>query len=198
VFTKAALDTLKGGDSSGTFTDASISWVTGGSIPANQLLAVRIVKEGGAGTVLDFDNVRLTAAAVPGNDFSSYIDGFGLDPADKGFDADPDLDGLANGIEAWFGTHPGQANPGLAGLATVGGSFTFTHLRNPEPPVDVTGFYQWSQNLANWYAGDGADGPAGGPVVNIVATPQGAFTAVTATPSSAMDRLFLRAGATRE
>ena len=64
-FDKAALDALHGSDASGTFTDASISWTTGGTVAANQSLAFRIVKEDGAGTVLDFDNVRFTAAAAP-------------------------------------------------------------------------------------------------------------------------------------
>jgi len=63
-FDKAALDALRGGDTSGTFTDASISWATGGTVAVNQPLAIRIVKEGGVGTVLDFDNVRLVATAV--------------------------------------------------------------------------------------------------------------------------------------
>jgi hypothetical protein len=43
-----------------------------------------------------------------------------LDPAEQGFVLDPDGDRLANGLEAWFGTHPGEFTPGLAGLATDG------------------------------------------------------------------------------
>jgi hypothetical protein len=63
VFNKAALDALHGGDASGTFTDASVSWTTGASVAPNQPLAIRIVKEGGGETVIDFDNVRFTCAA---------------------------------------------------------------------------------------------------------------------------------------
>jgi hypothetical protein len=63
VFNKAALDALHGGDASGTFTDASVSWTTDATVVPNQPLAIRIVKEGGEDTVLDFDNVRFTCAA---------------------------------------------------------------------------------------------------------------------------------------
>jgi hypothetical protein len=193
-FDKAALDTLHGSDASGTFTNASVSWTTGGSVAANQPLAIRIVKEGGTGTVLDFDNVRLTS--VPSNTYSSWIDGYGLDPADKDFNDDPDGDGLANGLEAWFGTHPGQFNAGLADFATNGTTTTFTHPRNANPPTDVTGnFYDWCVNLADWYPSGG--GPGGGPTVTLVPVTVGTTTTVTATASEPIPTFFLRARATR-
>jgi hypothetical protein len=109
--------------------------------------------------------------------------------------ADPDGDGLPNLIEAWFGTHPGQPNAGLAGLAATGTTTTFTHPHNPYPPTDVSGFYQWSPNLVDWYASGG--GPGGGPTVTMVPTTVGATTVVTATASAPLPRLFLRAAATR-
>ena len=193
VFNKAALDSLRGSDSSGTFTDATISWTSGASVPANQPLAVRIVKEGGEGTVLDFDNVRFTSQAIPDNDFSSWIDGFGLDPADKGFDADPDGDGLKNGVEAWFGTNPSATSQGISEISRNGLEVSFTHPLNPAPPVDLSGSYEWSRNLTDWYAGDGIAGPEGGPTVSIAATPSGSLTTVVATMSEIMERIFLRA-----
>lgn len=193
-FDKAALDTLHGSNASGTFTNASVSWTTGGSVATNQPLAIRIIKESGTGTVLDFDNVRLTA--VPVNDFNSWISdpAFGLDPADQDFNDDPDLDGLANGLEAWLGTHPGQWNSGIANLTADGITSTFTHPQNASPPGDVSGFYQWSPNLVDWYAS--GSGPDGEPTVTMVPVTVGATTA-TATTSEALDRLFLRAGATQ-
>jgi hypothetical protein len=193
-FDKAALDTLRGGNSAGTFTDVSVQWITGDSAAPNQPLAIRIVKEGGAGTVLDFDNVRLTSSP---NDFNSWISDplFGLDPADLDFGDDPDGDRLANGLEAWLGTHPGQFNAGLAAISSNATTTTFTHPQNVNPPSDVNGFYEWSSNLINWF--ESGAGPVGGPVITLVPAPAGNTTTVTATASEAMPRLFLRAGVTR-
>jgi hypothetical protein len=192
IFDKAALDALRGSDASGTFTDASISWTTGGTVPANQPLAIRIVKEGGSGTVIDFDNARFTATAVPTNDFNSWIAGFGLDPADQDFDDDSDLDGLDNGLEAWFGTHPGQFNGGLADLSSNDITTTFTHPQNLSAPADVSGFYQWSPNLTDWYAS--GTGPVGGPTVIMNPVTVGGTTTVTASASEVIEHLFLRIG----
>ena len=56
-----------------------------------------------------------------------------------------------------------------------------------------TGYYEWSPNLSDWYAGNGVDGPIGGPTVNTVPSTVGTTTTVTATSSVAVQRLFLRA-----
>ena len=115
------------------------------------------------------------------------IDRSGLDPADRDFEDDPDLDGLANGLEAWFGTDPSRFNTGLADLATVGTITTFTHPRNANPPVDAAGgFYDWCEDLLTWHPGGG--GPPGGPTVTFVPATVGTTTTVTATAhASALD-----------
>lgn len=56
---------LRGGDSSGTFTDISLNYHTAATVVLDQALAIKIVKIGGAGTVLDFDNVRLSTGLTP-------------------------------------------------------------------------------------------------------------------------------------
>jgi hypothetical protein len=107
---------------SAAFTDATISWTTGSTVAANQPLAIRIAKEGGTDTVVDFDNTRFTATELPPtNTFANWISNlaFGLAVADQGFDLEPDGDRLGNRLEAWFGTHPGQSNTGLIELTTV-------------------------------------------------------------------------------
>jgi alpha-tubulin suppressor-like RCC1 family protein len=130
------------------------------------------------------------------NDFESYVTdpAFGIDPAAQGFPDDPDGDGVANGLEAWFGTHPDRFTAGITGIASNGTVTTFTHPQNATRPADVSGFYQWSPNLTDWYAGDGVAGPPGGPALEIVPQTLGTTTTVTATASEAMERLFLRAG----
>jgi uncharacterized sulfatase len=133
------------------------------------------------------------------NDYSSWIGDPALDiaPANRGFDLDPDGDGLSNGVESWFGTDPRSFNQGLVEIATNGLTTTFRHSRNPQAPGDLTGTYEWSANMVDWYAGNGIAGPPGGPTVNIVASPAGTSTNVTATTSSALPRLFLHARVTQ-
>jgi hypothetical protein len=130
------------------------------------------------------------------NTYNAWIGdpALGIAAADRGFGLDLDGDGLTNGVEAWFGTDPRAFTDGPANRGTNGTTTTFTHPRNPQAPGDLTGYYQWSPNLSDWYAGDGIDGPPSGPKVNIVASPAGTTTTVTATASKAMPKIFLRAG----
>ena len=117
---------------------------------------------------------------------------FGLAVVDQDFDDDSDGDRLANGLESWFGKHPGQWNSGLAIGSTVGLATTFTHPQNATPPNDLTGYYEWSPNLDVWYTS--GTGPGGGATVTFSASTSGTTTTVTATASEAVERIFLRAG----
>lgn len=112
--------------------------------------------------------------------------------ADQDFDDDSDGDNLSNGLEAWFGTHPGQYNAGLANVTSVGNVTTFSHPQNTTVPDDLTGYYEWSPNLTDWYAS--GTGPGGGVTVTFSTSTSGATTTVTATAAGAPERIFLRAG----
>ena len=143
---------------------------------------------GGTWTI---NNLMITP---PANTFSTWIDNpsFGIAPADRGLLADPDKDNLSNGIEAWFGTHPGEFSAGLQIISSIGNTTTFSHPVNANPPQDLTGSYEWSADLVNWYDGDGTDGPIGGPSVNITASTLAGTTTVIATSSTPVGRIFFR------
>ena len=139
-----------------------------------------------------FDNLRVGDEPVS---FQQWIDGFSLPTAYQGFGDDFDQDGLPNGIEAWFGTHPGQANEGLLLVTTDGTVTTFRHPQSPTPPGGLTGTYRWSTNLIDWYAGDGEDGPQDGPFLTIDAETSGTTTTVTVASSAPLGLVFVRAKA---
>lgn len=175
----------------GTLLNQTVMFTASAGDATGQTLGIALV--GSGGTQVRFDNIRLTATApAPSNTFANWIDGSGLPVSDQDFDDDPDGDNLDNGLEAWFGTHPGQWSSGLSLGSTVGLVTTFTHPQNANPPSDLTGYYEWSPNLSDWYAS--GSGPVDGPSVTFTPNTNGSTTTVTATASEALDHLFIRAG----
>lgn len=128
--------------------------------------------------------------------FADWIAGFDVGELD-GFDDDADGDGLDNGVEAFLGTDPSVSNgSAITQVVTTGTVTTFTHPQASPAIGDVTGSYEWSLDLATWYAGDGVDGPGGGPTVTIpTVAPVGGTSTVTATSSVPLDKLFIRIAA---
>lgn len=122
----------------------------------------------------------------------------GIDLEEQGFEDDPDGDGLASGLELWFGTNPNSYNLArISKLSTDGTVTTFEHPQGTDFPLDVQGSYEWSMNLSDWFAGDGSDGPVSGEKVLISPVTVVDMTMVTATASEALDSIFLRAKVTQ-
>jgi methionine-rich copper-binding protein CopC len=136
---------------------------------------------------------NLTTAGTPVNSFANWISNsvFGLAPADQDFGNDPDGDGIDNGLENFFGTHPGAFTQGLAAGVKNGNTFTFTHPQGT-PAADLSASYRWSTNLAAFHLGGAT---SGGTTVNFTTeanTPSPGFTRVTATATGTLPgRLFV-------
>jgi hypothetical protein len=92
------------------FTTVSTSFVSSNSVAVNQPLSIRIVKVDGGDTYLDFDNVSLTAARTPFSLWQeTWFGGTTTNTAD--IHADPEGDGLSNGLEYFLGSSPEAIDP---------------------------------------------------------------------------------------
>lgn len=135
-----------------------------------------------------------TTAGTAIDTFAAWIanPAFGLAPADRDLFDDPDGDGIDNGGENFFGTHPGTFSQGLAAGIKNGSTFTFNHPENPNPAADLTPTYRWSADLATFHT-DGVT--SGGTTVRFTTRPDqpvAGTTTVTATATGTVpDRLFI-------
>ena len=150
------------------------------------------------------NNAEIAALAAgadplpPTNAFSDWIGDYfpGVtDPAIIGLDADPDGDGIDNGVENYFGTPPDEFSEGLvAGIVDADeNTFTFTHPLNDTPASDLTATYRWSTDLQAFY-NDGVPNGAGTTTVTFSdPTPDGEIFSVTATITGSVvpSRLFI-------
>lgn len=156
------------------------------------------------------DDIRLSEDALSPDQFlysvpppavPSFADWIARHPgvgAQTAFDADPDGDGIANGLEAVFGTDPAAPSPGLRAVARATTTLTFEHPHNPAGLSDITTVYQWSLDLLDWHP---SGETAAGTNVTISATagsPTTDTTSVTATISGTPPaHLFVRLQASR-
>ena len=173
----------------------TFDFLSGTTLAAGASYTLRIsVINGVSGNNVAIDNIRITPGSA-GATFASWIGQFGLAPGAQGFSFDADGDGLANGVEAWFGTNPATGNAGLMEVSRSGNIVTFTHPVAEPPLTDVSGAYEWSLDLNTWNSS--GDSESGATVTISASPPVDGIATVNATIAGTIpDRIFIRAMAT--
>jgi hypothetical protein len=132
---------------------------------------------------------------APSTTYSSWVTSQSLVGADAEPSADTgDGDGLSNVVESWLGTNPKERDSGVFKVRADSTTTTITHPRNANMPEGLSGLYEWSENLVDWYECNGSDGPAGGYRVTATPVTEGTTTTVTIDTSEIVDHAFVRIG----
>jgi hypothetical protein len=141
----------------------------------------------------------LAAEAGVGISFADWIATYPGVGAFTGVGDDADGDGIDNGVENFFGTDPSASNSGLVASEVTSSTFKFTHPQNATPASDLTAAYQWSKDLATFYADGASDGSSAVTFTTQANTPAPGTTTVTATVTgTATSKLFVRVNVTQD
>lgn len=134
----------------------------------------------------------LTGLSALSDDYAAWIGGFDVGGL-TGFGEDPDNDGNSNGVECFFGSDPSVSTAGLVEISRNGNTVTFQHPQNATPASDVSAAYEWSTDLAAFFADGASDGST---VVGFEVspnTPVAGTTTVNATMTGPVPaKLFVR------
>ena len=101
----------------------------------------------------DYSFDESTGVVTLSSSFTSWIAAHGLTGATAAFDADPDRDGIPNGLEFALGGEPNPANAGanstglLPAASTASGNLVFSFKRKILSESTVTLTFQWSTDL---------------------------------------------------
>jgi hypothetical protein len=119
----------------------------------------------------------VTLSIPSGDAYDAWATAKGLAGADAAFDADPDNDGIRNGLEFVLGGEPNPANPGanssalLPKASQTAGNMSFTFKRKDVSEGIGTLTFQWSADLtfppANNVPVGAVDSAAGGITVDV-------------------------------
>ncbi|MES2474395.1 MAG: immunoglobulin domain-containing protein [Verrucomicrobiota bacterium] len=198
---KIELSSAVGGDSVTVWIDPALGSgepAGGVTVTGADLLWDRVALSDYASNSSAWDEIRwgstfhsVTLNGNPANDFAAWIASYNVGSL-NGFDDDADGDGIKNGLENFFGTHPALSNQGITQVARTGSNLTFQHPQSATAASDVTVSYRWSTNLAAFHASGAASGGTTVTITPALNTPSTGTTSVTASVTGTTPtKLFL-------
>lgn len=161
---------------------------------ANKAL-IKIYSPGYASVAFDEIKLSFTGYAPIYSNWAENT--HGLTDADALFSADPDNDGVPNGLENFLGTDPNAASSGgisLANLVKSTNTLSMEHSKKSSSASDdVNTSYQWSSDLVTWNDnGATADGSTVTITTQDDSPTQGTTTATATVSGTDLDTVFIK------
>jgi hypothetical protein len=136
---------------------------------------------------------------VAAGTFASWAAACGLDATNNGFNADPEGDGIANGLELVLGGAPRSSSSSVLPTASnSGGYFTFTFTRTDDSEGKATLVVQYSTDFSTWTSVPvgATSSTSGGVIVTVAENGTANDTITVQIPVSAETKIFARLIAT--
>jgi hypothetical protein len=119
------------------------------TVPNDATQAVLKLFGGGSNSYVFFDEVAITFISS-NNTFSNWASINGLLGSDATFSADPDNDGIPNGLENFLGTQPNSQSVGMSNIDYSTDSLSMQHSKSSNISTDISASYLWSLDLSTW------------------------------------------------